>query len=125
MHTGILQYHIVWCTKYRLKVLNPDVQKRLKEIVLQKCEEKGWELVEIEVMEDHVHCFIRTNKSDITVKHIASQLKGVSSNILRKDFKHLKSKLPTLWTRSYYAGTIGHVSEKTVKRYIKNQKSRT
>ncbi len=122
MHTGKLQYHIVWCTKYRRKVLTPEIQERLKEIIKEKCKERNFELLEIETMEDHIHVFVSANSS-VPVKHIANQLKGISSNKLRKEFKSLRTRIPTLWTRSYYAGTVGHVSESTVKKYIQNQKN--
>ena len=77
----------------------------------------------MEVMPDHVHLFV---SSDATrcVAEIVNRLKGASSRILRGEFPHLKSRLPTLWSRSYYVGTVGHVSEATVKKYIENQKGR-
>lgn len=121
MHTGNLQYHIVWCTKYRRKVLTEDVQLRLKYLIKQKCKEKLWELKEIETMTDHVHVFLKADSST-TLKYVANQIKGYTSSVLRKEFKHLKTQIPTLWTRSYYAGTIGHVSEETIQKYIQNQK---
>jgi putative transposase len=80
----------------------------------------------IEVMEvkpDHVHLFLSSDPTRC-VAEIVNRLKGASSRILREEFPHLKSRFPTLWSRSYYAGTVGHVSESTVKKYIENQKGR-
>lgn len=122
MHVGSLKYHIVWCTKYRRDVINIDVEKRLKELINLKCQEKNFNLEAIEVMSDHVHVFVEANSS-VNVKHIVHQLKGFTSNKLRKEFKHLRTRIPTLWTRSYYAGTVGRVSEQVVKKYIEAQKS--
>lgn len=73
-------------------------------------------------MEDHIHIFIKASGKD-SVHRIVSQVKGFTAFSLRKEFPQLKSKLPCMWTRSYYAGTVGHVSEETVKKYILNQKN--
>ena len=117
-----LKYHIVWCTKYRRKVLTEYVQKHLKTLILEKAEELGYKIEAMETMEDHVHVFIEASVKD-SVHRIVSQLKGYTSFRLREAFPELKSRLPCLWTRSYYAGTVGHVSEQIVKKYIENQKN--
>ena len=117
-----LKYHIVWCTKYRRKVLTEPIQKHLKTLILEKAEELGYKIEAMETMGDHVHIFIEASVKD-SVNRVVSQLKGYTSFKLREMFPELKSRLPCLWTRSYYAGTIGHVSEQTVKKYIENQKN--
>jgi putative transposase len=96
-----LSYHIVWCPKYRRKVLMGDVETRLKHILYATAS-------------DPTRC----------VAEIVNRLKGASSRILRQEFPHLVSRMPSMWSRSYYAGTVGHVSEETVKKYIENQKKR-
>lgn len=116
-----LAYHIIWCPKYRKKVLVGDIEKRLKELLLQKAKENDWQIDNMEVMPDHVHIFIKTTPSDSPAL-VAAQLKGFTSNQLRKEFTCLRSKLPTLWTRSYYAESVGHISEDTIKKYIDEQK---
>lgn len=120
-HVGELKYHIVWCTKYRRKVLVEPVQERLKQLLTEKCKANEYLLLELEIMPDHVHIFVGGSPTD-SVHRIVSQLKGYSSNLLRKEFNFLTTRLPNLWTRSYYAGTVGYVSHETVQRYIKNQK---
>ena len=117
-----LKYHIVWCTKFRRKVLSEDIQESLKNLILEKSASMGYSIEAMETMEDHVHVFIQASSKD-SVHRIVSQLKGYTSFKLRELFPELKSRLPCLWTRSYYAGTIGHVSEQTVKKYIENQKN--
>jgi len=117
-----LKYHIVWCTKYRRKVLKEDIQNRLKLLVFEKAKELNFEIEAMETMEDHIHIFVKASVKD-SVHRIVSQFKGYTSFYLRNEFKELKSRLPCLWTRSYYAGTVGHVSEETVKKYIENQKN--
>ena len=120
-HVGELKYHIVWCTKYRRNVLCSVIQNRLKELVMETCKKNKFELLEIEVMPDHIHCFIQAD-ANTPVHRIVSQLKGATSGKLRKEFKSLTTRLPNLWTRSYYAGTVGFVSDETVRMYIQNQK---
>lgn len=120
-HVGELKYHIVWCTKYRRNVLDEDIQKRLKELIEQNCIKNGFDLLEIETMSDHVHCFVKAD-NNTAVHRIVSQLKGTTSKVLRKEFKSLTTRLPNLWTRSYYASTVGTVSDETVRKYIQNQK---
>ena len=117
-----LKYHIVWCTKYRRKVLNESMQIKLKSLIEDICSKNKFQIDALETMEDHVHVFIKASVKD-SVHRIISQIKGYTSFKLREDFPELKSKLPCLWTRKYYAGTVGHVSEETVKKYIENQKN--
>jgi len=116
-------YHLIWCPKYRRKVLINGIDDRLKELLNQKAAEHGWTIDRMEVMPDHVHIFIKTSPHDAPI-YIVSQLKGFTSFTLRNEFPELKTKLPTLWTRSYYCETIGHISESTVKKYIEDQKKK-
>jgi putative transposase len=118
-----LSYHIVWCPKYRRKVLLGEVETRLKHVLLATAAQYGVLIETMEVMPDHVHLFVSSDPTRC-VAEIVNRLKGASSRILRQEFPHLVSRLPTLWSRSYYAGTVGHVSEATVKKYIENQKGR-
>ena len=115
-------YHFIWCPKYRRKVLVDGVDLRLKELLLEKTKEHEWSIENMEVMPDHVHIFIKTTTVDAPV-FVINQLKGFTSFMLRKEFPKLKSRLPTLWTRSYYCETVGHISEKTIKKYIDEQKN--
>ena len=117
-----ISYHIIWCTKYRRKVLVNEVEDRLKTLLVEKAEEIGCEISIQEVMPDHVHIFIKT-KPTLAPHYIVQQLKGYTSRILRKEFHKLKSRIPTLWTRSYYCESIGHISEEAVKKYIEEQKN--
>lgn len=118
-----LKYHVVWCPKYRRPVLTPPIDGRLKEIIGQVARERGFTVHTMEVMPDHVHVFVEAGPTQPVVE-IVSRFKGVSSRLLRAEFPQLRSRLPTLWSRSYYAGTVGHVSEATVRRYIENQKGK-
>jgi len=117
-----LKYHIIWTTKYRRSVLDEVMQLRLKELLEEKAKTINCEVVEVEIMEDHVHAFVSA-KPTVAPHYIVQQLKGFSSKKMREEFKQLKSRLPTLWTRSYYVESIGHISESTIKKYIQNQKN--
>ena len=117
-----IAYHIIWCPKYRRKVLVNEVEDRLKTLLVEKAEEIGCEISIQEVMPDHVHIFIKA-KPTLAPHYIVQQLKGYTSRFLRKEFPKLKSRIPTLWTRSYYCESIGHISEEAVKKYIEDQKN--
>ena len=78
-------------------------------------------LIEFAVQPDHVHLFVRVWPSDRVVE-IVKELKGFTSFSLRQEFKPIVSKLPSLWTRSYFAATAGNVSAETIQRYIEAQK---
>ena len=118
-----LKYHFVWCPKYRKPVLTGSVESRLKELLAEKADELGATIHALEVMPDHVHMFLESDPTKAPA-HLAAQLKGYTSRILREEFRHLKSSLPSLWSRSYYIGSVGHVSDATVRRYIEMQKVR-
>ena len=117
-----LGYHIVFCPKYRRNVLVEGVDVRLKELLLEKAKELDITIEKMEVMPDHVHLFVKS-KPTYAIHFVVNQIKGYSSVILRKEFPFLKSRLPTLWTRSYFVEAIGHISENTIKKYIEEQKN--
>lgn len=118
-----LKYHLVWCPKYRKPVLVPPVDARLTELIGKVAAENEMTVHALEVMPDHVHVFVETDVRRAPAQ-IARLLKGTTSNRLRQEFKHLRSKLPTLWSRSYFMATVGTVSEATVRRYIEAQKGK-
>jgi len=121
--THNVSYHLIWCPKYRRSILVGDIEKRLKQLLKEKAKEHNWEIKTMEIMPDHIHLFVQANPIDAP-HYIIGQFKGYTSNILRKEFPSLKSRLPTLWTRSYYCESVGHISEDTVKKYIEEQKNK-
>ncbi len=118
-----LKYHIVWCPKYRRPVLTSEVESRLRQLLAEKAAALDMTIHALEVMPDHVHLFVEADPT-LSVAEIVNRFKGFTSRVLRQEFAMLRSRLPTLWSRSYYAGTVGAVSEATVKRYIANQKGK-
>ena len=116
-----LKHHIVWCPKYRRPVLTPPVDGRLKELLAEVATEHGMTIHATEVMPDHVHLFVESDPT-LCVAEIVNRFKGRTSRLLRQEFPALRSRLPTLWSRSYFAATVGAVSESTIRRYIEAQK---
>lgn len=119
---SLINYHFVFCPRYRRKVLIKDVERRFKDILSEICEENDFNIVALEVMPDHVHVFLNVLPS-ISPSDIMAKVKGVTSRRLRQEFKHLQH-LPSLWTRSFFCSTAGNVSSETIARYIAEQKTR-
>jgi putative transposase len=116
-------FHVVWCPKYRRRVLGGRLAERLKEIIREVVDDKGAWLVELEVMPDHVHLVVEVDPQ-FGVHRLVKAIKGRSSGVLREEFPHLKSRLPTLWTNSYFVATVGGAPLDVVKEYVENQKNR-
>jgi len=116
------KYHVVWCPKYRRKVLIEGVDTRLKEILQEVCTEFKAELIEMEVMPDHVHLLVECDPQ-FGIAKLIRYMKGRSSRLLRQEFDWLKSRLPTLWTNSYFVSTVGGAPISVIKQYIENQKN--
>ena len=117
-----ISYHLIWCPKYRKKILVNGIDDRLKFLLSQKSRQIGISIAKMEVMPDHVHLFVKSTPA-LPVDYIINQLKGYTSAVLRREYPRLRKQLPNLWSRSYYCETIGHISEDTIIRYIEEQKS--
>lgn len=119
-----INYHIVWCVKYRRKVLSADISNRLIELLKAVGNEKGFSVVECKVGEnDYVHCFVSAPPK-ISVTQIVKYLKGISGNQLFREYPQLRKSLwkGQLWNGSYFCETIGSTSEENILRYIERQK---
>jgi putative transposase len=117
------KYHVVWCTKYRRPVLVNGVDARLKAILQEVVSETSGEILEVEIMPDHVHVLVEIDPHYGITKLIRI-MKGRSSRYLRQEFSWLKSRIPTLWTNSYFVATVGGAPLKAVKKYIQAQKNK-
>jgi putative transposase len=115
------KFHIVWCPKYRRSVLVDGADERLKKIIARVCAAREAQLIELEVMPDHVHLLVDVDPQ-YGVHRLVKEIKGSSSRELRRDFAFLKRRLPTLWTNSYFVSTVGGAPLAIVKQYIENQK---
>lgn len=117
------QYHVVFCPKYRRKILIDPYDAELKKLFLEIADQYDFQIIEIEIMPDHVHMIISCNPR-FGITECVTKLKGISSNQLRTKYPELKKKLPTLWTRSAFVSSVGSVSLAGVKQYIEDQKNR-
>ena len=119
-----IQYHIVWTTKYRYKVLNGKVAERLRELIRQGCEARGITIIQGSIGKEHVHMLVSCTPN-ISVSQMLQYLKGRSSRILQEEFRELKKKYwgQHLWAPGYFCRTVGTVTEDMIREYIKNQKN--
>jgi len=115
------KYHVVWCPKYRRPVLLKPVDARLKRIIQETAAARRSEVIELEVMPDHVHLLIEV-EPQYGIHRMIREIKGISSRVLRREFPSLATRLPTLWTNSYFVSTVGGSPLAIVKQYIENQK---
>lgn len=116
----LIVYHLVWTPKRRKPVLVGEVGQDCKELIEQKCRAQGWTILELAVQPDHVHLFVRAWPLT-SAAEIVKECKGVTSHELRKKYPFLK-RMPSLWTRSYFAATAGNVSAEVIQQYIAAQK---
>lgn len=116
---ALINYHVVFCPKYRRKLLVGEVKNRLESLVKEVAVENKWDILAMEVMPNHVHLFVSADTK--TKPHmVVKRFKGRTSRFLRAEFRDLR-KMPTLWTRSYFLSTAGNVSAATIKKYIEQQ----
>jgi putative transposase len=115
------KYHVVWCPKYRRRVLVNGVDTRLEKIIAEVCSELKAEIIEMSVMPDHVHLLVEVDPQ-FGIHKLIKRCKGRSSRLLRNEFKWLKSRLPTLWTNSYFVSTTGGAPLAKIKKYVEDQK---
>lgn len=117
------KYHVIWCPKYRRSVLVDGVDERLKEIIQLAATEFKAEILELEVMPDHVHLLVEVDPQ-FGIHRLIKLMKGRSSRLIRAEFSWIKSRLPTLWTHSYFVSTIGGAPLDIVSQYIEQQKDK-
>ena len=116
----LIVYHLIWTPKRRKPILVGAVAKDCRKLIENKCAEKGWEILELALQPDHIHLFVRVWPTD-SAAEVIKECKGVTSHDLRAKYKHLL-KLPSLWTRSYFASTAGNLSAETIAQYVAMQK---
>jgi putative transposase len=115
------KYHVVWCPKYRRKVLVGTVAKRLERLLKTLCAEMTVDLLALEIRPDHVHLLCEVDPQ-FGVHRLVKRLKGHTSHTLRQEFPSLKSRLPTLWTHAYFVSTVGGAPRSVIQQYVENQK---
>ena len=116
------EYHVVWCPKYRRKVLVKGVDERLKEIIRQTAQEFQAAVIELEIMPEHMHFLIGVDPQ-FGIHRVVRYLIRRSSHLLRQEFSWLCCRLPSLWSNSYFVATVGGAPLAVIKQYIENQKN--
>ena len=116
------RYHVVFCPKYRHPVLVDGVDERFRQIARQVADELSFEIIEMEVMPDHVHMLLEVDPQ-LGIHRAVKRLKGRTSHDLREEFPWLRKRLPSLWTSSYFVSTVGGAPLAAVRRYIESQKN--
>ena len=119
----LVQYHLVWCPKFRFKVLKEGITHSLQNILFNICNKYKYNILALEIMSDHIHIFLST-KPTIAPTDIVRTLKSISAIKLFKEYPKLKrfyAQCGSLWSKGYFVSTIGNVSSHTIKRYIQNQ----
>ena len=117
-----LMYHLVWLPKYRKRILEGAVKRRLGELFYECAEISGWVIAELNIQRDHVHMVVLL-KQTISVSQAVQRFKGGSSKVIREEFPELKEFLwgKNFWTEGYFAETVGRIAEDAIKNYVKNQ----
>ena len=115
------KYHVIWCSKYRRKVLVEEVGQRLKELIVGVASELRADIIEMEIMPDHVHLLLEVDPQ-FGIHRAVKNIKGKTSRILRAEFISLRTRLPSLWTNSYFVATVGEAPLEVIKQYIESQK---
>lgn len=117
----LIVYHLVWTPKRRKAILVGLVADDCRALIERKCEERGWAILQLAIQPDHIHLFVRV-WPEVSAALVVKECKGLTSHELRIKYPELKRRLPSLWTRSYFAATAGNVSQETIQKYIAAQK---
>ena len=116
----LMNYHFIFCPKYRRRILVGGVKERLKQLIIEKIKSMDSEVLRLEVMPDYIHLFV-ASKPTIAPNVLVGQVKGITSRRIREEFPEIRRSLPTLWTRSYFVSTAGNVSSSVIQKYIDEQ----
>lgn len=116
----LINYHLVWTPKRRKAILTGAIAEDCKALIEKKCADMGWKILELAVQPDHIHLFVQA-WPETSAADVVKECKGITSHHLRKDHPILM-RMPSLWTRSYFAATAGNVSAEVIQRYVAAQK---
>ncbi|HEX4545274.1 MAG TPA: IS200/IS605 family transposase [Candidatus Acidoferrum sp.] len=116
------KYHVVWCPKYRRKVLEGPIVKRCRQVIRKTAAKVRAKVIALEIRPDHVHLLVEVDPQ-LGIHRLVKNIKGVSSHVLRREFKSLRTRLPSLWTNAYFVSTTGGAPLAVIKQYVENQKN--
>ena len=117
-----LKYHVVFCTKYRYRILTGQVATRARDLMREICLANDVVIVSGSLSPDHVHMLLSVPPG-LALSRVMQSIKGKSSRKLLQEFEILKKKYwgQHLWARGYFAVTVGNVNVEDVQKYIENQ----
>ncbi|MEE0218360.1 MAG: IS200/IS605 family transposase [Lachnospira sp.] len=118
----LCRYHVVWCSKYRRKILTNGIDTRLKELILSYAASISVDVVEMEIMPDYVRMLIEV-EPQLGIHRAVKLLKGYTAKILRSEYPTLKTRVPSLWTNNYFVSTMSNIPQEIINQYIENQKT--
>jgi len=116
----LIVFHLVWTPKRRKAILTGEIAQDCDRLIRQKCEDMGWRVLELAIQPHDIHLFVQVWPTDAAAE-LVKACKGITAYELRRKYPTLK-KLPSLWTRSYFAATAGNVESETIQKYIAAQK---
>ena len=116
----LIVYHLVWTPKRRKAVLTGTIAADCRKLIERKCAEQGWKIIELAIQPDHLHLFVQVWPT-VSAAEVVKACKSLTSHELRNKYPILR-RLPSLWTRSYFAATAGNVSSEAIRRYVAAQK---
>ena len=117
-----IQYHLVWTTKYRYRVLNGKIAERARELIRQSCNSMNVDIIKGSIGQEHIHMLVSC-PPDLSVSKLVQQLKGKTSRVLLSEYKNLKKRYwgQHLWASGYFCRSVGFITQEAVKDYIENQ----
>ena len=117
-----IEYHIVWTTKYRYKVIEGKIAERLREILRQSCNKREITIIRGSIGKEHVHMLVSCPPS-ISVSEMMKYLKGRSSKKLQEEYKSLRKRYwgQHLWSTGYFCRSVGNVTREIIEKYIEEQ----
>ena len=119
-----LKYHIIWCTKYRYRVITGEVAERVRELIREICQANYVDIISGSLSPDHIHMLVSVPPS-ISLSKLVQYIKGKSSRKVMMEFGHLKKRYwgQHMWAKGYFAVTVGNLNEQQVQKYIEEQET--
>ena len=117
------QYHVLFCSKWRRKVLNAPIAEHLRTLIEEKQGEFGYRVLGVDISPDHVHLLLEITPEKC-VCTVVGKIKAHTSHVLREDHQELRSRIPTLWTRVSLISTVGNVGLSDIETFLEEQRRR-
>ncbi len=117
------QYHALFCTKWRRKVLDESIRKHLRSLIDEYQGEGGYQLLGADISQDHVHLLLEIPPMQ-SVCSVVGRIKAHTSHVLRESHSTLRTRIPTLWTRVSLISSVGNVTMNDIENFLEEQRKR-